>query len=101
MRTRSDEPEARAYYDAGFWRHEDMWQDFEAVVARDPGKAALVCLDATLSFGALRDAAVALSARLARDGVRPGDVVGLTGRHSVEAVVALMACLHRGAVLAL
>lgn len=101
MKTRSEEPEAEGYYAAGFWRREDLWQDFAAVAAADPGKVALVCGDATLTYAELRDAAVALSARLEGLGVGRGDVVGLSGRHSTEAVVALMACLHRGTVLAL
>jgi acyl-coenzyme A synthetase/AMP-(fatty) acid ligase len=99
--TRAGGPDARAYYDQGFWRTEDFWQDFEERVAERPDKPALICGDATLTFGELRQAAAALSARLAAAGVAPGDVVGLCGRHSIEAVIALMACFHRGAVLAL
>lgn len=101
MQTRAQDPQARFYYDAGYWRREDLWQDFDAVVATHPDKPALVCGSETLTFGELRDAAIALSARLERAGVAPGDIVGLCGRHSIEAVVALMACVHRGAVLAL
>jgi len=99
--TRKHEPEVTGYYEQGFWRHADLWQDFDARVEQRPDKPALVCGDATLTFGELRQAAAALSARLAREGVKPGEVVGLCGRHSIEAVIALMACFHRGAVLAL
>jgi acyl-CoA synthetase (AMP-forming)/AMP-acid ligase II len=101
LRTRSEDPEAPGYYAAGFWRREDLWQDFDAVVAAQPEKVALVCGAATLTYAELREAAVALSARLGALGVQPGDVVGLSGRHSIEAVVALMACFHRGTTLAL
>ncbi len=101
MQTRKREPEAQVYYERGFWRREDLWQDFDAIAGERPDKVALDCRDATLTFGELRHAAAALSARLARAGVAPGDVVGLCGRHSIEAVIALMACVHRGAVLAL
>jgi cyclohexanecarboxylate-CoA ligase len=101
MHTRTEEPEARAYYEQGYWRSQDLWQDFEAVAAAVPDKPALVCAESGISFGELRHAAAALSARLAARGVAPGDVVALYGRHSIEAVVALLACLHRGAVLAL
>src|SRR4029450_1265713 len=38
--------------------------------------------------------------RLAAPSVEPGDVVLLLGRHSIEAAVALLGCLHRGVVLA-
>ena len=47
-----------------------------------------------------RRAAVGVSARLADGGVKPGDVVILLGRHSIEAAVAMLGCLHRGVVLA-
>ena len=100
MRTRRDDPETAGYYAQGYWRHEDMWQDFEARLARHHDKTALICAGTRMSFGELRHAAVALSARLAGEGVSPGDVVGLSGRHSIEAVVALMACVHLGVVIA-
>ena len=41
-----------------------------------------------------------MSHRLAEGGVEPGDVVILLGRHSIEAAVAMLGCLHRGVVLA-
>lgn len=101
MRTRTEEPEARTYYTRGWWRSEDMWVDFDACATAALDKPALICGEASVTFGELRHASVALSAQLARSGVAAGDVIGLCGRHSIEAVVALMACLHRGAVLAL
>ena len=56
--------------------------------------------DRHVTYDELRRAAVALSARLAAGSVQPGDVVLLLGRHSIEAAVALLGCLHRGVVLA-
>jgi acyl-coenzyme A synthetase/AMP-(fatty) acid ligase len=100
MITRAHDPEAATYYAQGYWRREDLWSDFEAVVAARPDKPALICGDATLTFEELRHAAAALSARLTGEGIAPGDVVGLCGRHSIEAVIALMACFRHGAVLA-
>ena len=41
-----------------------------------------------------------MSRRLADGGVQPGEVVILLGRHSIEAAVAMLGCLHRGVVLA-
>jgi acyl-coenzyme A synthetase/AMP-(fatty) acid ligase len=101
MATRRYEPEAVTYYTHGFWRREDMWQDFDARATAFADKPALICGDSTLTFAQLRHAATALSARLAADGVAPGDVVGLCGRHSIEAVVALFGCIHRGVTVAL
>ena len=89
MATRKHEPEVTGYYEQGFWRHADLWQDFDARAEQRPDKPALVCGDATLTFGEVRQAAAALSARLAREGVKPGEVVGLCGRHSIEAVIAM------------
>ncbi len=100
MLTRAHEPEAVAYYEQGHWRRDDLWHDFDAVAGARAEKQALICGDEKITFGELRHAAVALSGRLAAGGVAPGDVVGLCGRHSIEAVIALMACFHRGAVLA-
>ena len=41
-----------------------------------------------------------MSNRLAERGIQPGEVVILLGRHSIEAAVAMLGCLHRGVVLA-
>jgi acyl-CoA synthetase (AMP-forming)/AMP-acid ligase II len=101
MPTRKHEPESAQYYAQGYWRAEDMWHDFDARASATPDKPALICGDASVSFAELRQAATALSARLSDDGVAAGDVVGLCGRHSIEAVIALMASVHRGAAVAL
>jgi acyl-coenzyme A synthetase/AMP-(fatty) acid ligase len=101
MATRRYEPEAQIYYTRGFWRREDLWHDFEQRVSEAPEKSALICGEESLSFGQLRHAAAALSARMADEGIASGDVIGLCGRHSIEAVIALMACVHRGATVAL
>ncbi len=101
MQTRATAPEARGYYERGYWRTEDMWSDFDARVRAHPDKLALRCGARMVTYGTLRDAAVALSQRLAADGVAPGDVVALCGCHSIEAVIALLGGLHRGCVLAL
>src|SRR4051812_10673215 len=94
------QPEADRYYAEGHWRAGDLWEDFAAAAHARPGKVALVLDDRRLTYDELRRAAVALSARLAAASVQPGDVVLLLGRHSLEAAVALLGCLHRGVVLA-
>jgi acyl-coenzyme A synthetase/AMP-(fatty) acid ligase len=100
MKTRAHDADAARYYDQGFWRHEDLWEDVEARVAAHPDKPALRCGDAAIGYGELRTAAIALSQRLATAGIERGDVVILCGRHSIEGVVALFACFHRGVTLA-
>jgi acyl-coenzyme A synthetase/AMP-(fatty) acid ligase len=53
-----------------------------------------------VSYAELRRAALGVSHRLAEHDVAPGEVVILLGRHSIEAAVAMLGCLHRGVVLA-
>ncbi len=100
MRTRAHDADAARYYEQRYWRSEDLWEDLEARVAEQPDKLALRCGDQSISYAGFRRAAVALSARLAAEGVGRGDVVILCGRHSIEGVVALYACFHRGVTLA-
>ena len=45
MRTRRQDPELPEYYARGYWRHEDLWHDFEERVAEHAEKPALVCGD--------------------------------------------------------
>jgi acyl-coenzyme A synthetase/AMP-(fatty) acid ligase len=99
MSTLTYQLEAERYYAHGYWRPGDLWEDFAACAAAAPDKVALVLNDRRITYDELRRAAVAVSARLAGS-VQPGDVVLLLGRHSLEAAVALLGCLHRGAVLA-
>jgi acyl-CoA synthetase (AMP-forming)/AMP-acid ligase II len=100
MSTLSLQPEADRYYSEGYWRTGDLWGDFAARAHAEPGKVALILDDRRITYDELRRAAVGLSARLAAAAVDPGEVVLLLGRHSIEAAVALLGCLHRGVVLA-
>src|SRR5215207_2395682 len=100
MSTLRFQPDAERYYAEGHWRPGDLWGDFAARADAQPEKVALILDDRRITYDELRRAAVALSARLAAGSVRPGDVVVLLGRHSIEAAVALLGCLHRGVVLA-
>ncbi|MFD8819365.1 AMP-binding protein, partial [Streptomyces sp. NPDC059627] len=52
---------------------------------------------ATLTYGELDRYAGALAARLVREGVRPGDHVGLFARRSIPTLVGLLAVLKAGA----
>ena len=94
------QPEAERYYADGHWRDGDLWEDFDRRVEEHPDKVALILEDREVTFAGLRRAAVGVSGRLADGGVEPGDVVILLGRHSIEAAVAMLGCLHRGVVLA-
>ena len=94
------QPEAERYYAQGYWQDGDLWSDFDARSREHAGRVALVLEDRAVTYAELRRAAVALSHRLADAGVGAGEVVILLGRHSIEAAVAMLGCLHRGVVLA-
>ncbi|HET6871091.1 MAG TPA: AMP-binding protein [Solirubrobacteraceae bacterium] len=100
MPTLTFQPEADRYYAEGYWRDGDLWTDFARRAAASPDKPALILDDRTFTFDQLRRAAVGVSVRLAEGGVKPGDVVILLGRHSIEAAVAMLGCMHRGVVIA-
>src|SRR3954464_477940 len=94
------QPQAERFYADGYWRDGDLWEDVAARAQEHPERVAMVLGDRELRYDALIRAAVGVSRRLADGGVEPGDVVVLLGRHSIEAVVAMLGCLHRGVVLA-
>jgi len=100
MSTLTFQPEADRYYAEGYWRDGDLWSDFAARAVETPEKPALILDDRSFTFEQLRRAAVGVSLRLEQGGVAPGDVVILLGRHSIEAAVAMLGCLHRGVVVA-
>jgi acyl-coenzyme A synthetase/AMP-(fatty) acid ligase len=100
MPTLKFQPEADRYYAEGYWRDGDLWSDFARRAEESPDKPALILDDRTFTFDQLRRAAVGVSVRLAEGGVNPGEVVILLGRHSIEAAVAMLGCMHRGVVIA-
>ena len=100
MPTLTFQPEADRYYAEGYWREGDLWSDFARRAAETPQKPALILDDRVFTFDQLRRAAAGVSGMLADGGVEPGDIVILLGRHSIEAAVAMLGCMHRGVVIA-
>jgi cyclohexanecarboxylate-CoA ligase len=100
LTTLKNHPDAERYYAEGYWRSGDLWNDFAARARDNPEKVALVLDERRFTYAQLRRAALGVSARLADAEVQPGDVVLALGRHSIEAAVAVLGALHRGAVLA-
>src|SRR3954468_23759750 len=94
------QPDADRFYAEGYWRSGDLWEDVAARAQEHPDRVAMVLGDREVRYDELRRAAVGVSRRLAAAGGARGDVVILLGRHSIEAVVAMLGCLHRGVVLA-
>ena len=78
------QPQVARYYSEGFWRAGDLWGEFDRASALALAKPALRIEDRSISYGELRRAAIALSARLAASGVAAGDVVLLLGRTSMK-----------------
>lgn len=62
-------------------------------------RRALAQLNDSLTYAELRAAALAMAARLTRDGVRPGDRVALLIENSPDYVIALFALLALGAAV--
>ena len=94
------QPEAERYYAEGYWREGDLWSDFDARAKEHADRVALLLEGRSVTYAELRRAAIGVSNRLSESGVQPGEVVILLGRHSIEAAVAMLGCLHRGVVLA-
>ncbi|MER5209450.1 amino acid adenylation domain-containing protein [Streptomyces sp. NPDC002838] len=69
----------------------------ERQAATAPHTIAAEHLGATITYGELDRHADALAARLAREGVRPGDHVGLFVRRSIPMLVGLLGVLKAGA----
>src|SRR3954451_10765956 len=91
------QPEAERYYAQGYWRDGDLWDEFDARAREHAERVALALDDRRVTYAEVRGAAIAVSHLLADRGVATGDVVILLGRHSIEAAVAMLGCLHRGA----
>ena len=95
------QPEAERYYAEGYWRDGRPVEDFDARAHEHPDRVALVLDDRAVTYDELRRAALGVSQPpRGRRRRSPGEVVILLGRHSIEAAVAMLGCLHRGVVLA-
>lgn len=81
------EPSGETLQD-GFFRQAD----------RNPEAVALLHGSGELSYGQLRDQALAVAAALQERGVRPGDTVALLGPKGAEQIPALLGILAAGAV---
>ena len=94
------QPEADRYYAEGHWRRGRPLGGLRPPGRRAPGQGGADPRRPRGHLRGARRAAIGVSSRLADGGVQPGDVVILLGRHSIEAAVAMLGCLHRGVVLA-
>ncbi|MEU7153415.1 amino acid adenylation domain-containing protein [Streptomyces sp. NPDC045456] len=81
---------------SGYPRDSRIPELFEAQAAALPHAPAARHGERTLTYGQLDAHADALAARLAAAGVRPGDLIGVCGSRSLEALVALLGILKAG-----
>lgn len=80
----------------GYPRDSRIPELFEAQAAALPHAPAARHGERTLTYGQLDAQADALAARLTASGVRPGDLIGVCGSRSLEALVALLGILKAG-----
>ena len=74
-----------------------IWSIFEQVVTNHGNKVAVVQGNTELTYTALRDRALRLSARLSGAGLKQGDLVGVFTTPGTDMIVALLATLRAGA----
>ena len=89
------------YYRAGQWRSEDLWTSFVAVAARRPQATAFVDGERRITFAALGREAERFSCALREQGLKPGDVAVIHGRHCIESNISILGGAHSGVVVAL
>ncbi|MDY0067169.1 MAG: class I adenylate-forming enzyme family protein [Steroidobacteraceae bacterium] len=90
-----------SYYAAGYWRSEDLWTSFEAIAAKHSHATAFIEGDRSITFGELATQAERFGRAARARGLQDGDVLIVHGRHSIEAVVAILGCAYAKLVVAL
>ncbi|MFJ2151800.1 amino acid adenylation domain-containing protein [Streptomyces microflavus] len=84
--------------EADFPAQRTCWDLFVQQVEANPDAPAVTCGQPTLTYRELADRSSALAQALTRQGVGPGDVVGVCYERSLDLVVALLAVMRLGAV---
>ncbi|MEU9201095.1 amino acid adenylation domain-containing protein [Streptomyces sp. NPDC048332] len=84
--------------EAGFPAHRTCWDLFAEQAEANPDAPAVTCGKRTLTYRELAERSSALAEALTRQGVGPGDVVGVCYERSLDLVVALLAVMRTGAV---
>ena len=80
------------------WSAPELLHDlFLEQVVRTPDAVALSMAESKVTYSELRERSLALAARLAKEGVGPGDLVGIYMHRSLELVTSLLGVLLAGA----
>lgn len=89
-----------SYYSRGFWDTRDVWSSVLETTERHPAKVALIEDDRSLSFEQMITRCAQLADGMHGQGVRPGDLVLIQARNSIDATLSMLACACLGAVMA-
>ncbi|MFD3970407.1 amino acid adenylation domain-containing protein [Streptomyces cyaneofuscatus] len=84
--------------EADFPAHRTCWDLFAQQADANPDAPAVTCGERALTYRELAYRSSALAQALTRQGVGPGDVVGVCYERSLDLVVALLAVMRLGAV---
>jgi amino acid adenylation domain-containing protein len=94
---RTDRPASGTEADPGAAGPQTITERFRAVAAAMPGNTALRFGAAAMDYATLDALSDALAARLVADGVRPGELVGISAHRSLALPVAVLGALKAGA----
>jgi L-proline---[L-prolyl-carrier protein] ligase len=75
-----------------------LQQLLDKTARRVPDRIAVVCKDRQVTYGELNQQSGKLAAEMLKQGLRPGDRVGIFHTKSIESIVAMMASLKAGGV---
>jgi acyl-CoA synthetase len=98
MLTLLNQPDARSFYEGGYWQSDTIYALVSRTAELSPDKWAVRERGRRVCYRALVDAADRLAATLAREGVRPGMRVAAWLPSRVETAVVILACSRNGYV---
>ncbi|HET7399119.1 MAG TPA: AMP-binding protein [Intrasporangium sp.] len=96
---RYTEEEVSGYYDAGYWRHESLYEDVVAQAEARPDKVFVFDSTTSYTYARLRDDALRLAAGLRRLGLERGDRVVVQLPNWAEFALVAVALSRLGVVV--
>lgn len=83
--------------EADYPKDKTIHQLFEQQVTKTPDNTALICEDKSITYRQLNERANSLAVLLREKGIKPGDVIAIMVRRSIEMVIGMLAVLKAGA----
>jgi acyl-CoA synthetase len=93
-----NQPDARAFYEAGYWQADTIYALVRRAAETSPDKTAVRERHGSVTYGELADAADRLAGALHESGLRPGMRVAAWLPSRVETAVVVLACSRNGYV---